>query len=72
MMGRARRPLVVIMAKAPVAIAKVIACVNAFYTDGVDGMEFELDRFADCCATEDFTEGASAFLAKRKAEFKGR
>jgi enoyl-CoA hydratase len=72
LMAKAEEVLGKIMAKAPVAIAKVIACVNAFYTDGVDGMEFELDRFADCCATEDFTEGASAFLAKRKAEFKGK
>jgi enoyl-CoA hydratase len=58
--------------KAPVAIAKVIACVNALYTDGVDGLEFEMDLFGECCATEDFVEGASAFMQKRKAEFKGR
>lgn len=60
-----------IASKAPVAIAKVIASVNAFYTDGVDGLEYEMDRFGECCATHDFVEGASAFLEKRKADFKG-
>jgi len=72
LLAKAEEILLKITGKAPVAIAKVIECVNAFYTDGVDGMEFELDSFAACCATEDFTEGASAFIEKRKAEFKGR
>ncbi len=57
--------------KAPVAIAKVIACANAYFTDGVNGLEFEIDRFGECCQTEDFVEGASAFVEKRKANFTG-
>lgn len=72
LLTKAEEILLKINGKAPVAIAKVIECVNAFYTDGVDGMEFELDSFAACCATEDFAEGATAFIEKRKAEFKGR
>ncbi len=60
-----------IMTKAPLAIAKVIACGNAFYTDGVNGLEFEIDRFGDCCTTNDFVEGAAAFVEKRKAAFTG-
>lgn len=72
LMGKAEEILNKIMGKAPVAIAKVIACVNAFYTDGVDGLQYEIDRFGDCCETEDFTEGAAAFLEKRKAAFKGK
>ena len=72
LMAKAEEILGKIMDKAPVAITKVIACVNAFYTDGIDGLQFEVDRFGDCCETEDFKEGASAFLQKRKADFKGK
>jgi enoyl-CoA hydratase len=72
LLTKAQEILGKIMAKAPVAIAKVIECVNAFYTDGVDGLQFEIDRFGECCETEDFVEGADAFLNKRAANFKGR
>lgn len=61
-----------VASKAPIAIAKVIASANAYFTDGVNGLEFEMDRFGECCETEDFVEGATAFVEKRKADFKGR
>ena len=61
-----------IATKAPIAIAKVIKSVNACYEDGVNGFETEINEFAFCAGTEDFKEGASAFLEKRKAEFKGK
>lgn len=61
-----------IAAKAPVAIAKVIESVNAAFNNEVNGLEFEIDAFAACAATEDFKEGATAFLEKRKAKFLGK
>ena len=35
------------------------------------GLSIESNRFALCCATNDMREGTSAFLQKRKPEFKG-
>jgi enoyl-CoA hydratase len=39
--------------------------------DLATGCKIEVDAFALCYASPDATEGTSAFLAKRKAEFKG-
>lgn len=60
-----------IMAKAPIAIGLVIDCVNAAISESENGYQTEANGFAACAKTEDFKEGTSAFLEKRKAEFKG-
>ncbi len=61
-----------IMKNSPMAIGKAIEAVNANFQDGINGFESEIKLFGECFATEDFKEGTTAFLEKRKAEFKGR
>jgi enoyl-CoA hydratase len=51
------------------AIASAIKAVNANYQDGVDGFEAEITEFGKCFGTDDFKEGTTAFLEKRKPNF---
>ena len=61
-----------IMRNSSVAIAEAIKAINANYKDGVNGFEVEIEAFGNCFGTEDFVEGTTAFLEKRKAEFPGK
>ena len=60
-----------IFKNAPLSVGMVINCVNAAYTKDEDGYQIEANSFANCCKTEDFKEGTSAFLEKRPPVFKG-
>jgi len=46
--------------------------VNAVGKSGVNGFEIEIKEFGKCFGTEDLKEGVSAFLEKRKANFKSK
>lgn len=59
-----------ITAQSPKAIAGIVRCVDAFFTDGVDGFKTEVEEFGKCFGTDDFREGVGAFMDKRKANFK--
>lgn len=54
-----------------VAISSAIKAINANFKDGVDGFNVEILEFGNCFGTDDFKEGTTAFLEKRKANFPG-
>lgn len=58
-----------IMKNSPVAIGKAIAVINAGYKTNVNGYASEIEAFGACFGTDDFKEGTTAFLEKRKAQF---
>lgn len=59
-----------ILKNSSVAISKAIKAINASYT--TDGFDVEIKGFGEAFGTEDFKEGTTAFLEKRKAVFPGR
>ena len=78
LLERTKEILTNIQTKAPIAVGKVIECVNvavvsdSAYTNGKSGYDKEIEAFGDCFITEDMKEGTAAFLEKRKADFKGK
>ena len=71
-LAKARELISRIEDKAPVAVAAVIESVNAFQDHALDGYAAEVHNFGRCANTEDFREGAAAFVEKRAAQFTGK
>lgn len=58
-----------IMRNSPNAIGAAIRAVNDAAKTGVNGYDTEVEEFGNCFGTDEFIEGTSAFLEKRKPNF---
>jgi enoyl-CoA hydratase len=72
LMELAQKIMSKISGKGPVAITNVIKSVNAGFEFESTGYKSEAMLFGECADTEDFKEGTTAFIEKRKAIFKGK
>lgn len=59
------------MRNSSVAISGAIKAVNANFKEGINGFDIEIEEFGNCFGTQDFKEGTTAFLDKRKPNFPG-
>jgi len=71
LIAKCREILGKILSKAPLAVGMVINCVNASYDPEQRGYQTEANSFANCCKSNDFIEGTTAFLEKRTPHFQG-
>ncbi len=71
LMAKCNELAATILKNSPTALAAAIRAVNAGHEPGANGMQREIEEFGKCFGTADFKEGTSAFLEKRKADFKG-
>lgn len=59
-----------ILTRSPEAISSAIKAINAATNYKLNGFEVEIEEFGNCFNTDNFKEGVSAFLEKRKPKFK--
>lgn len=71
-LATAREFLALVMAKAPIAVTNAIKAVQSSELGKEQGYRAEAELFGQLCSTDDFREGTTAFLEKRKPSFVGR
>jgi len=71
LLDKTKSLLQIINTKAPLAVKHVIALTNMAAYGASDGLQKEVQAFGELFDTKDAKEGATAFLEKRKANFKG-
>lgn len=71
-LSKAREVAEQMLKNAPIALSLVKEAVRRGLSGDLDaGLEIEADLFGMAVATKDFREGTSAFLEKRRADFRG-
>lgn len=70
LMNAAEEMAAKILNNSGMAIGSAIRAINAGFKDGVDGYQAEIEEFGKCFGTADFKEGTTAFIEKRKANFR--
>jgi enoyl-CoA hydratase/3-hydroxyacyl-CoA dehydrogenase len=73
LMPEARRMATRIARQGPIAVGRAKAAINQALQGGMDaGLAFELEAVTQTFGTEDQNEGMTAFLERRRPEFKGQ
>jgi len=67
---KAKEVLLKITSKPPIAVAMIINAANKAGSE--KGYTTEVENFANCTGSQDFIEGVTAFLEKRKGVFTGK
>ncbi|MDP8205300.1 MAG: enoyl-CoA hydratase-related protein [Candidatus Electryonea clarkiae] len=72
-LAEVKKKLSVILSHGPVVVRFALEAARRGASCSLDeGQRIEADLFGLACTTDDFKEGTSAFIEKRKAEFKGK
>ena len=71
LIGKATEIAEKISSKGQVAVKKaLLAVISCDELSETEGLKYEAKLFGECCGSEDFKEGTTAFLEKRKPNFK--